>query len=134
MPENQAAYLTGFGEVLKINGEGIYGTRPWKVYGEGPLEIKTGRQGENKKPYSQQDIRFTTKDGILYAFVLATPKNDIRIKTLATGGLDDKEIESIQLLGSQESIEWDQTPEALTIKLPTTTPDQPIVGFKIQIK
>ena len=134
LPENQAAYLTGFGEVLKINGEGIYGTRPWKVYGEGPLEIKTGRQGENKKPYSQQDIRFTTKDGILYAFVLATPKNDIRIKTLATGGLDDKEIESIQLLGSRESIEWDQTPEALTIKLPTTTPDQPIVGFKIQIK
>ena len=134
LPENQAAYLTAFGEVLKINGEGIYGSRPWKVYGEGPLEIKTGRQGENRKPYSQDDIRFTTKDGNLYAFVLAKPNNDISIKSLATGTLDNKMIESIQLLGSQESIKWDQSAEALTIKLPKTTPDQPVIGFKIQIK
>jgi len=43
LPENQAAYLTTMGDFLKTSGEGIYGTRPWKVYGEGPLEIKTGR-------------------------------------------------------------------------------------------
>ena len=49
LPENQAAYLTAFGDFLKINGEGIYGTRPWKTFGEGPLKMKDGRQGENHK-------------------------------------------------------------------------------------
>ena len=49
LPANQAAYLNAFGDFLKVNGEGIYGTRPWKTYGEGPLEICTGRQGENHK-------------------------------------------------------------------------------------
>ena len=87
LPENQAAYLTAFGDFLKTCGEGIYGTRPWKIYGEGPLKMKDGRQGENHKDFTQEDIRFTTKDGNLYAFVLAPPTKDIVIKTLATGGL-----------------------------------------------
>lgn len=82
MPENQAAYLTAFGDFLKINGEGIYGTRPWKSFGEGSLKVKDGRQGENHKDFSQDDIRFTTKDGVLYAFVLAPPTKDIAIKTV----------------------------------------------------
>ena len=47
IPENQAAYLTAFGDFLRINGEGIYNTRPWKTFGEGPLKVKDGRQGEN---------------------------------------------------------------------------------------
>ena len=61
LPENQAAYLTAFGDFLKINGEGIYGSRPWKTFGEGPLKMKDGRQGENHKDFSQQDIRFTSQ-------------------------------------------------------------------------
>jgi alpha-L-fucosidase len=131
LPENQAAYLTTFGDFLKTCGEGIYGTRPWKVYGEGPLEIKTGRQGENKKPYSQEDIRFTTKDGNLYAFVLARPTEDIVIKTLATGGLLDQDIASIELMGSSEPIKWERSTDALRIQLPTTLPGKIVNGFHI---
>jgi alpha-L-fucosidase len=71
---------------MKINAEGIYGTRPWKTYGEGPTGIKTGRGGENNKAFTEQDIRFTTKDGKLYAFVFVPPTKDILIKTLAKGG------------------------------------------------
>ena len=82
LPENQAAYIKAIGDFVKVNGEGIYGTRPWKVYGEGPLKMRDGRQGENHKDFSPQDIRFTTKDGVLYAFVLAPPTEDIVIKTL----------------------------------------------------
>ena len=100
LPENQAAYLTAFGDFVKINGEGIYGTRPWKTFGEGPLKIKDGRQGENHKNFSPQDIRFTLRrqgyggqaTETLYAFVLAPPSEDIVIKTLATGGLLDRDI------------------------------------------
>ncbi|MDF7826661.1 alpha-L-fucosidase [Pontiellaceae bacterium B12227] len=134
LPENQAAYLTAFGDVLKINGEGIYGSRPWKIYGEGPLEIKTGRQGENKKAYSQEDIRFTTKDGKLYAFVLAPPTKDIVIKSLAEGGLYEGDIGQIAMLGSSAKLKWNRTAEGLTILLPRNMPDQPVVGFRINEK
>ena len=92
IPEKQIAYLTAFGDFLKINGEGIYDARPWKVFGEGPLEVKDGRQGENHADYSQADIRFTAREGILYAYVLAPPSEDILIKTLAAGGVLDGEI------------------------------------------
>ena len=123
--------MTAFGEVLRTNAEGIYGSRPWKVYGEGPLEMKTGRQGENKKDYSEQDIRFTAKDGSLYAFVLAKPTKDIVIKTLATGGALDSAIKGISMMGSSEQIKWIRSADGLTITLPKTLPDQPVIGFLI---
>ena len=132
LPENQAAYLTAFGDFLNINGEGIYGTRPWKTFGEGPLKVKDGRQGENHAEFSQEDIRFTTKDGVLYAFVLAPPTEDIVIKTLATGGLLDREIVDIELMGSAEKIKWNRSADALTIQLPQTLPGQIVNGFRIR--
>lgn len=131
MPENQAAYLTTFGDFLKINGEGIYGTRPWTTFGEGPLKVKDGRQGENKRDYSQEDIRFTTKDGNLYVFVLANPTKDIHITTLATGQALKGEIASIYMMGSEEKIQWNRSNERLTIQLPSTLPAPPVTGFKL---
>lgn len=134
LPENQAAYLTAFGDVTQTCGEGIYGTRPWKIYGEGPLKMKGGRQGENHENFSQDDIRFTTKEGRLYAFALAPPTKDIVIRTLATGGLLKEEINKISLLGSNEEIHWTRLPEGLTIRQPKTLPKQPVVGFRITPK
>ncbi len=134
MPENQAAYLTAFGDFLKVNGEGIYGSRPWKIFGEGPLEMKDGRQGENLKDFSQNDIRFTSKGDALFAFVLAPPTRDITIKTLNTGGILDKKIKDISMLGSSERIKWKRTNEELIIKLPKSIPDQPVIGFRITTK
>ena len=131
IPEKQAAYLTAFGDFLKTNGKGIYGTRPWKVFGEGPLKIKDGRQGENKKEFSPQDIRFTTKDGLLYAFVLALPTQDIVIKTLASGGLLESEIAEIKMMGSDEKLNWDRSADGLTISLPKKLPGNLVVGFEI---
>ena len=134
VPENQAAYLTAFGDFLRTCGEGIYGTRPWKTFGEGPLKIKDGRQGENHQAFAQEDIRFTTKDGNLYAFVLSPPTKDITIKTLATGGLLTEEIKNISLLGSKEEIHWTRSPEGLTIPQPKTLSKQPVIGFRITLK
>jgi len=98
LPKNQAAYLLAMGDFLRVNGEGIYGTRPWKTFGEGPLKIRDGRQGENHKAFSPRDIRFTTKEGRLYAFVPAPPTGDILIKTLAIGGLLNGAIKEITRL------------------------------------
>jgi len=134
LPENQAAYLTGFGDFLRTCGEGIYGTRPWKTYGEGPLKMKDGRQGENHKDFTQEDVRFTTKDGNLYAFVLSPPTKDMVIKTLKTGGLLTEEINNISLLGSNEEIHWTRSPEGLVIQQPKTLPKQPVIGFRITLK
>ncbi|MBC7350742.1 MAG: alpha-L-fucosidase [Thermogutta sp.] len=131
LPENQAEYLKALGRFLAINGEGIYGTRPWKVYGEGPTEIKTGRGKENYHPYTSHDIRFTSRPGVLYAFVLAPPSDNIVIKTLASGGILDRDIASVELMGSQEQIIWQRTPEGLVIQRPKTLPAQPVIGFKL---
>ena len=134
IPEKQIGYLTAFGDFLKINGEGIYGTRPWKIFGEGPLEVKDGRQGENHDDYSQADIRFTTKEGVLYAFVLAPPAKDIMITTLAKGGVLDSEIDKIELMGSDDKIRWKRSEDGLTIKLPKTLPENIVNGFRITIE
>ncbi len=134
IPEKQAAYLTAFGDFLKISGEGIYGSRPWKIFGEGPLKVSDGRQGENHRDFSQHDIRFTTKDGVLYAFVLAPPAQDIVINTLADGGLLEQAIASIELMGSDEKILWERSAEALTIRLPNTLPGKIVNGFRILLK
>jgi alpha-L-fucosidase len=134
IPENQAAYLDAFGDFLKICGEGIYGSRPWKIYGEGPLKVKDGRQGENHKEFSPQDIRFTQKDGELFAFVLAPPSKDIVIKTLADGGALEQKIASVELMGGKELVKWKRSPDGLTIQLPKKLPGQIINGFRIQFK
>lgn len=134
LPENQAAYITAVGDFLKVCGEGIYGSRPWRTFGEGPLEIKTGRQGENHKEYSQEDIRFTTKDGDLFAFILARPTEDILIKTLAKRGILKEDISNIRLLGSDEELHWKRTSKGLEIQLPDTLPDQLVIGFRIALK
>ncbi|MBP0905423.1 alpha-L-fucosidase [Mariniflexile gromovii] len=134
LPEPQARMLRAFGDWIKINGEGIYGTRPWKVFGEGPLEIVTKRTGENLKAYSAKDIRFTTKNGNIYAFVLAKPTEDIVIKTLKEHDVLKNKIKNVTLLGSDEKIVWKQTKDGLTIKLPKNIPGQPAIGFEIILK
>ena len=134
LPENQAAMLEAFGDWLRINGEGIYGTRPWITFGEGPMEIITRRTGENLLPYSAKDIRFTTKGDIVYAFVLALPTEDIVIKKLCQKGLYSSTIKEITMLGSDETLVWEHTRQGLFISLPDKLPDQPVIGFKITSK
>jgi len=134
IPENQQAYLTAFGDFLEANGEGIYGTRPWKIFGEGPLKMKDGRQGENHRDFSQNDIRFTTKDGDLYAFVLATPTEDILIKSLASGGKLDKKIKRIELLATDKCVKWNRSENGVIIHLSEKMPQQQVVGFRITLK
>ena len=131
IPENQNEYLTAFGDFMKINGEGIYGTRPWKIYGEGPTGIRSGRGGENQTAFTPQDIRYTTKDEILYAYVLASPTKDIVIRSLAKGGLYEEEIGKISMMGSSEPLTWTRTADVLTIKRPKALPNPHVIGFKI---
>ncbi len=103
-----------------VNGEGIYGSRPWKVYGEKPasgLVVKSGNFNEDKLKYTAQDIRFTTKGNTLYAFCLGEPLADIKITSLGKNSkFSEKKIASITLLGSNEKLHWKQESGALVIK------------------
>ena len=88
--EKEEKILNEFGEWMNINKEAIYNTRPWEVFGEGPIaedDIKINAQGFNEGAYSKataQEIRFTQTKKDLYATVLAWPENgNVVIKSLA---------------------------------------------------
>jgi alpha-L-fucosidase len=123
-----------------INGEGIYGTRPWKIYGERPATeavVKSSNFNEDKLKYSSQDIRFTTKGNDLYAFCLGEPATDIIINSLGKNSKNlDKKIASVTLLGSDTKIHWKQKGDALIIKKDFKMPvkEVPVLAFKIELK
>ena len=108
---------------MEVNGEAIYGTRPWKVFGEGPTQIKAGQFGEQESPdFTAQDIRFTTRGKTLYAIALDWPQKtpELMIKSLNTRDalLAKDQIADISLLGFDQKISWEHNTEGLRIKLP----------------
>lgn len=131
--------LEEIAEWTPVNGEGIYGTRPWKVYGEGPSTLKQekGRFGgvRDVRPYGPADIRFTTKGETLYAFCMEKPTGDIRITSLGRGaGLTEKKVRSVSMPGSDNKIKWKQEEDALIIFKPVELPDWNVVTFKVEFK
>ena len=129
--------LDGIGSWTKDNGEGIYGSRPWKVYGEGPSTNGKQEKGtfggvKDVRPYMATDIRFTTKNGALYAFCMSTPTDNIELKSLGKlSKYATKKVASISMLGSTEKLNWKQTENSLTINKPVKLPEYKVVVFKI---
>ncbi len=113
------AMLHQMADWTAVNGEAIYGTRPWLVFGEGPVQVKGGAFKENFT-YSAKDIRFTTKGKTLYAIALGWPDDGkFVIKSLAT--TDDSSVNKIKrvnLLGYKGKLKFTQTAEGLTVELP----------------
>jgi len=126
---------------IAANGEGVYATRPWKVYGEGPSTLKEnqkrGRFGglSDTGNYQSTDIRYTTKGNDLYAFVMSTSREDIRMTSLGKNAkLVDKAITSVTMLGSKEKLQWKREDDALVITKPANLPAWKVHGFKITFK
>jgi alpha-L-fucosidase len=122
------------GSWLKANGEAIYGTRPWKVYGEGPTQVAEGSfHDTDTQPYTPEDFRFTTKDGALYAIELGWPSgSEARIRTLKAGVAGERPVESIELLGSREKLQFQQREDGLHIQMPASNPGKYAYAFKIR--
>ena len=122
IPEGDQQVLRDMGRWLKTNGESIYGTTYWKVFGEGPTGVSTGHVSESKdKPFTSKDIRFTTKDDIVYATILDWPENNIATITSLAEGSEHwpGEIKSVELLGCDHAITWERTDAGLVVTLPT---------------
>jgi alpha-L-fucosidase len=145
--EDEIAFLQGMAKWMDVNGEAIYGTRPWVIYGEGPSTVEKAETGQfggardvRSKPYTVEDVRFTKKGDALYAIVMALPGGDDRavvIKSLAMRsphlGGGSRTITGVKLLGTSgsESIKWTQDENGLHVVLPTTLPSEHAIALKI---
>jgi alpha-L-fucosidase len=118
---------------MDVNGEAVFATRPWVIFGEGPTEDVAGGFSEGKaKPYTAQDIRFTTKGKDLYAFSLgwAGEGSTLTIKSLAERKNLTK-IHSVKMLGVKNKLKFTRDMDGLKIILPMAKPCDHAVVFKI---
>jgi alpha-L-fucosidase len=135
IPEEPANLLRGLGKWLQINGEAIYGTRPWHTYGEGPAPIGVGILKEKEdKLFTTRDIRFTQKENVLYAIALGWPGEQIKIKTLHSNSpTNGRKIARVSMLGSDQKLSWSQDGTGLSIQTPVRKPSEHAYTFKITL-
>jgi alpha-L-fucosidase len=134
IPDEVQQVLHDVGSWLKVNGEAIYETRPWRVFGEGPTKVVEGTFHDTEtQPYTPEDIRFTTKSGLLYAIELAWPSNrEVVIHSLGTGVVGEEMVRSVELLGADSALLFEQSKEGLKVHLPEKAPGNYAYVFRIR--
>jgi alpha-L-fucosidase len=118
----EIAVLDAFTAWMQPNGEAIYGTRPWKVSGEGPGKIDTREfKGDSIKNLGVRDIRFTCNKAktVIYVLVLGWPTNEFAVQSLGTASSTQPgKIKEVRLLGTDEKPKWTQRADGLHVELP----------------
>jgi alpha-L-fucosidase len=112
--------LKELGKWNRVNGEAIFGTRPWIRFGEGPVKAPQSRA--RVSPFSARDIRFTTRGNILYAILLDWPGGQAVVTSLARSEENSGEVETISLLGHEGKLEFIQDTDGLKVKMPAEKP------------
>ena len=134
LPQPSLDILLEIGHWLQQNGEAIYGTRPWTVYGEGPTKNVAGASfaEEKDRPFTAQDVRFTTKGKALYAILLGWPGKTSLLTSLPEGQpLEFGRIQRVQMLGAGQPLNWRQDREGLHVELPGARPGDHAYVLKI---
>jgi alpha-L-fucosidase len=136
--DDEVKVLQALAEWTGPNGEAIYGTRPFAVYGEGPTTrtrapaSKFGGISDVRK-YTAEDIRYTSKGDTVYAFIMDWPEDgQVVLRSLATGSsLFRRDIAKVELLGSVGPATFNRNSGGLTVKLPVDRPNDIACALKI---
>jgi alpha-L-fucosidase len=124
--DKEQAILEEIARWMDINKEGVFGTRPWKRFGEGPVAESSNplhAQGFNEgkhQPYTARDIRFVTKGKVLYAHVLKHPEDGkVIIQSLSSNNaLYPEAIKQVELIGCKTPLKFNRTAEGLVVEIP----------------
>jgi alpha-L-fucosidase len=114
IPPIQMDRLRALGAWMHQNGEAIYGTQPW-----------TRAVGQSTEGIS---VRFTQKNGYLYAILLGKPKQT----ELILQGVKARPRTAIHLLGYGQPLQWSADGENLKVKLPQSLPGQYAYALRLQ--
>ncbi len=134
IPDEVQQVLRSVGAWLAVNGDAIYGTRPWHIYGEGPTQVTAGPFHDTETTaFTAQDFRFTTKGGDLFAIALAWPQDGkATVKSLATGAKNSARVTSVRLLGSDAEVAFTQDASGLHMHLPARPTEEAAYAFRIR--
>jgi alpha-L-fucosidase len=131
----EIAVLDKITEWMQVNGEAIYATRPWKIYGEGPDMVKSGSfQGTSISKLGPQDIRFTRNKAntVVYAIALGWPGSEAVIHAMGTSSPQKPgKVMNVELLGYQQKLQFRQGASALHVQLPAQKPSDYAAALKI---
>jgi alpha-L-fucosidase len=142
IPEEEKEIMRGIGRWMKVNGEAIYGTRPWKIFAEGPTVLRSMKKRNNgqvaeqwdwRKKLTSKDIRFTTEGDALYVIALAWPE-DGKLTIRSLGSDSGVEIGTVVLLGHGLKLGWKRTSQGLEVRLPAERPCEYAYALKITEK
>jgi alpha-L-fucosidase len=128
IPEEEQAILREIGQWLSVNGEAIYGTQPWRVFGEGPTQIPAGQFSDNDVSFTAQDIRFTSKGNRIFAITLGEPAATMEIKSIA-----GEKVISVKMPGIPNHLKWEQTETGLRIEIPKESTGRHAWVFEVTI-
>ncbi len=132
---DEKAIVEAIGGWMQINGEAIYATRPWKVFGEG-VHQSSGGAFHGAGSLDARDVRFTRnkRGDIIYAIILGWPEGDFVIRNLGTGApTQPGRVQNVELLGHHGKLDWNQSAESLTVKKPAEKPCDFACALKVSL-
>jgi alpha-L-fucosidase len=132
IPDEVQKVLLDVGAWLQVNGEAIYGTRAWRVYGEGPTKVAAGSfHDTDTAHYTEEDFRFTTKGESLYVIGLGWPANARAVIHALAQATGSERVQSVALLGGDAKLQFEQSRDGLHVRLPAQAPTKYAYALRI---